>query len=295
MEMKDVLKLVKSGDIESVPAEYWSDKSFVTKAVKINGLNLYYADEKFKSDDYIVALAIENNHNALVYASQELQNEKFFRDMATRSFNKEIDVAFEKAKKVFDRTKAEYSESELKKMITDRELAKHSVDDLMRLDEDASLDIAKKSEDNTFVVKQVEKLENYKNDFDNWIDVNEKETKNTRKMSVAGGIMFLLGEAVVIGGVSALLFPGNLLLSSIIVAGTLLADGAALLVGSIISFVKGIKSNSVVKSMVGDRNEIKEKTSNLDQKIKKLDQSSKPDNKLKFERIVNGEEELSIL
>ena len=52
MNKKEALECISNGEYESVPKEFYKDKSFVLEAVKldVDGNVLYYADQSFRKD-----------------------------------------------------------------------------------------------------------------------------------------------------------------------------------------------------------------------------------------------------
>lgn len=56
MNKKEALECISNGEHESVPKEFYKDKSFVLKAIKLDegGIALEYADESLQKDPDII-------------------------------------------------------------------------------------------------------------------------------------------------------------------------------------------------------------------------------------------------
>ena len=77
MNKKEALECISNGEYESVPKEFYKDKSFVLEAVKldVDGNVLYYADKSFRKDKTIILEAVIQNGIALEYADESLQKD----------------------------------------------------------------------------------------------------------------------------------------------------------------------------------------------------------------------------
>ena len=73
MNKKEALECIRNEEYESVPKEFYKDKSFVLEAVKQDGCALEYADESFKKDKSIVLEAVKSNGFALDYADESFK------------------------------------------------------------------------------------------------------------------------------------------------------------------------------------------------------------------------------
>jgi hypothetical protein len=80
MNKKEALECISNGEYESVPKEFYKDKSFVLEAVKldVDGNVLYYADQSFRKDKTIILEAVIQNGIALSYADESLKKDKSF-------------------------------------------------------------------------------------------------------------------------------------------------------------------------------------------------------------------------
>jgi serine/threonine-protein kinase TTK/MPS1 len=76
MNKKEALECIKNEEYESVPKEFYKDKSIVLEAVKSNGFALEYTDESFKKDKSIVLEAVKQNGVALEYADESFKKDK---------------------------------------------------------------------------------------------------------------------------------------------------------------------------------------------------------------------------
>jgi hypothetical protein len=78
MNKKEALEYILDAEYESVPKEFYKDKSFVLEAVKQNGQALYYVDESLKKDKSIVLEAVKRDGFAFEYADESLKKDKSF-------------------------------------------------------------------------------------------------------------------------------------------------------------------------------------------------------------------------
>ena len=72
MNNKKALKIWKSEnvDVSKIPIEFWSDKSFIIEAIKLNGFALQYVNKKFLKDPEIVLEAIKQEPATLKFADK---------------------------------------------------------------------------------------------------------------------------------------------------------------------------------------------------------------------------------
>jgi len=73
---KQVLECIINGKYESIPKEFYKDKSIVLEAVKKSGYALKYADQILKKDKSIVLEATKQFGLALEYADETLKKDK---------------------------------------------------------------------------------------------------------------------------------------------------------------------------------------------------------------------------
>ncbi len=83
MNKKEALEFISNGEYESVPKEFYKDKSIVLEAVKQNGSALQYADESLKKDKSFVIEAEKQSRGALYYADESLQKDPDIIKVAT--------------------------------------------------------------------------------------------------------------------------------------------------------------------------------------------------------------------
>ena len=57
MNKKEALEYILDAEYESVPKEFYKDKSFVLEAVKQNGQALFFVDESLQKDPDIIQAA----------------------------------------------------------------------------------------------------------------------------------------------------------------------------------------------------------------------------------------------
>jgi hypothetical protein len=75
MNKKEALEYILDAEYESVPKEFYKDKSFVLEAVKQNGQALYYVDESLKKDKSFVLEVVKQNRQALFFVDESLQKD----------------------------------------------------------------------------------------------------------------------------------------------------------------------------------------------------------------------------
>lgn len=76
-DMSLYLKFLEKGSRtpEEVPKEFWKDESFVTRAVRIDGMYLMYGDKKIRANKKIVLEAVSQNKRASFYAHDSIREE----------------------------------------------------------------------------------------------------------------------------------------------------------------------------------------------------------------------------
>ncbi len=65
MDKKEALEFISNREYESVPKEFYKDKSIVLEAVKQDGIALEFADESLKKDKSIVLEAVKQDGHGI--------------------------------------------------------------------------------------------------------------------------------------------------------------------------------------------------------------------------------------